>query len=71
MKDYVPGTDIPKPSVKLTGSDGNAYSIMGKVRRSLQKAGAPAEVLDEYYDESTKGDYDNLLRVAIKYVKVI
>jgi hypothetical protein len=44
---------------------------MGKVRRALQKAGAPAEVLDEYYNESTKGDYDNLLRVAIKYVKVI
>jgi uncharacterized protein with FMN-binding domain len=71
MKEYIPGTEILKPLVELTGKDGNAYSIMGRVRRALQKAGAPAEVLDGYYNESTKGDYDNLLRVAIKYVRVV
>jgi hypothetical protein len=46
MKEYIPGTEILKPLVELTGKDGNAYSIMGRVRRALQKAGAPAEVLD-------------------------
>ena len=70
MKEYIPGTEIPKPLVELTGKDGNAYSIMGRVRRALQKAGAPAEVLDKYYEESTKGDCDHLLSIACQYVKV-
>ena len=71
MKEYIPGTEIPKPLVELIGTDGNAYSIMGRVRRALQKAGASAEVLDEYYKESTKGDYNHLLSVAANYVKVV
>jgi hypothetical protein len=70
-ENYIPGTKISKPLVKLTGKDGNAYSIMARVRRALQKAGVPVEVLEEYYNESTKGDYNRLLCVAAKYVKVV
>jgi hypothetical protein len=70
-ENYIPGTKISKPLVKLTGEGGNAYFIMARVRRALQKAGVPVEVLEEYYNESTKGDYNHLLCVAAKYVKVV
>ena len=62
--------DPTKPTVKLTGEDGNAFAIMGTVSRALRKAGLPKERIDKYIEESTAGDYDNLLRVAMKWVNV-
>lgn len=56
--------------VQLTGEDGNAYSIMGKVSRALKSAGATKEEQDQYMNESMSGDYDNLLRVATQWVEV-
>jgi hypothetical protein len=56
--------------VQLSGMDGNAFSIMGRVQDALRKAGATKEELDQYFAESTSGDYDNLLRVACKWVEV-
>lgn len=56
--------------VELVGHDGNAYAIMGRVRAALKKAGATDEELSQYYAESTAGDYDNLLRVAMEWVNV-
>lgn len=57
--------------VELVGQDGNAYAIMGRVQRALKQAGASKEELDRYFTESTAGDYDNLLRVAMEWVEVI
>ena len=37
-----------KPTVKLTGEDGNAFSIMGIVKQSLRRAGADKEYIDKY-----------------------
>ena len=56
--------------VQLTGNDGNAFAIMGAVQRALRQAGASKEELDLYYQESTSGDYDNLLRTACAWVNV-
>lgn len=56
--------------VQLTGEDGNAYAIMGAVRRGLRKAGATPEQIQQYQTESMSGDYDNLLRVAMDWVHV-
>jgi hypothetical protein len=57
-------------TVKLTGNDGNAFSIMGAVSKALRKAGATAEEVEQYMNESMSGDYDNLLRTAMKWVNV-
>lgn len=57
-------------TVQLTGRDGNAFAIMGAVKSALKKAGATEAELDEYFKESTSGDYDNLLRTAMKWVNV-
>lgn len=58
-----------KPIVKLVGTDGNAFAIMGKVARALGQAGKP-ELVQPYMDEAMAGDYDHLLRVTMKYVDV-
>ena len=57
-------------TVQLTGNDGNAFAIMGQVRKALRKAGATSGELEEYMTESMSGDYNNLLRVAMKWVDV-
>lgn len=56
--------------VPLVGEDGNAFAIMARVRRSLKEAGATPEELAQYFEESTSGDYDHLLRVASEWVEV-
>jgi hypothetical protein len=61
----------PEITVKLTGKDGNAFAIMGAVRRALHQASVPADEVAEYTKQSTSGDYDNLLRVAMSWVTVI
>ena len=57
---------LPKPTTDW-GRDGNAYFIMGAVARALKKAGYPPEAVKEYRADSTSGDYDNLLRVAMTW----
>jgi hypothetical protein len=61
---------MPKYQVQVKLSDGNAYAIMGAVQKALKKAGASKEELNRYFTESTAGDYDNLLRVAMDWVEV-
>lgn len=60
----------PEIKVQLVGLDGNAYSIMGRVSAALKEAGISKEEIDEYYAESTSGDYDHLLRTATEWVSV-
>lgn len=59
------------PTVQLVGSDGNAFAVMGKVRKALQYAGADSEYINQYLGEAMAGDYDHLLGVSMKYVDVI
>ena len=59
-----------KPTVKLIGQDGNAFSIMGRVKKALMLAGADKEYIDKYLKESTIGDYSYLLTVSMEYVNV-
>ena len=61
---------MEKPTVKLIGEDGNAFAIMGTVAKALKEAGFSEEHIDKYYEESSSGDYDNLIRVAMKYANV-
>lgn len=70
MENTIPGTDIQKPTVKLIGSDGNAFAILGKVKGALKKAGAPKEVQDAFYEEATSSDYNMVLCTAMKYTEV-
>ena len=59
-----------KPTVKLIARDGNAFGIMGNVKRALKRAGADKEYIDEYLNEATSGDYNHLLTGSMKYVNI-
>ena len=58
-----------KPQVKLIGRDGNAFFIIGTVRKALLKEGMEQEA-KEFMEKATSGDYNNLLRVVMEYVDV-
>ena len=59
----------PNIEVQLTGTDGNAFAILGKVKRAISESHGIAAA-NTYMDEATAGDYDDLLRVTMQWVEV-
>lgn len=57
-------------TMQLSGNDGNAGTIMGSVSRGLKQAGATTQEVDQFRNEAMSGDYDNLLKTAMKWVNV-
>ena len=64
-------TKYPEIEVQLTGNDGNAFAVMGAVKRALKRAKVSADEISEYTEQSMSGDYDYLLRVAMSWVTVL
>ncbi len=63
METKEPITNI---KLKLVNEDGNAFSIMGRARAALRRAGR-ADLLDAFTKECTSGDYNHLLATCMKY----
>lgn len=65
-------TDIKYPDIKvrLIGEDGNGFVIVGRVMRALRRAGLSDEVIEEYREDATSGDYDHLLQTTMRWVEV-
>ena len=63
--------DKERVQVKLIGESGNAFYILGKVRRAMISAGYSQDEIDEYMSRAMSGGYDNLLAVTMEYVDVI
>ena len=59
----------PDVTVQLTGNDGNAFSIISRVRKALKRAGY-TDLAARFLEEATSGDYDHLLQTCMKYVNV-
>ena len=57
-------------SVRLVGEDGNAFSVLGRVRAALRRNGESPEFIDAFTKEATSGDYDHLLATVMKVVEV-
>jgi hypothetical protein len=60
----------PNITVKLTGTNGNAFSVLGNVNRALTQNKVPEDKRKEFLAEATKGDYDNVLQTCMKWVNV-
>ena len=58
-----------RPAVQLTGTDGNAFSIIARCRKALIRAGQRTEA-EEFVREATSGDYNNVIATAMKYCDV-
>jgi len=56
-----------KPTLKLSGEDGNVFNILGKARRVAQKNDMDWSAIQA---EALQGDYDHVLRVMMKYFEV-
>ena len=63
------GPILPDVSVTLVGADGNAFMVLGLVRRAMRRAGYGDRV-DEFTKDATSGDYDHLLATCLRWVNV-
>ena len=58
----------PNVKVKLTGEDGNAFFIIGRVSQALRRANVGNDEIEAFQKEANSGDYDHLLRTCMKWV---
>jgi len=61
----------PDIEVQLTGRDGNAFGILGNVQKAMRRANVSKEEINEFMEEATSGDYNDLLCTAMKWVSVL
>lgn len=61
----------PDITVKLIGTDGNIFSLVGAVRRALLKANVPQTEISEFIDAIMDCDcYDEALCIILQTVEV-
>ena len=60
----------PQVTVPMTGEDGNAFFIIGRVGGALRAEGIPDEKIQEFTAQATSGDYDNVLQTVMRWVNV-
>lgn len=54
--------------IDIGSSDGNAFSIMGKVTGAMKKNHVPNEQIKQFLTEAKSGDYNNLIATCQKWV---
>ena len=59
----------PEINVPMVGEDGNAFSILGRVKRIMRRAGIEDQ-WDQFHAEATSGDYDQLLRTVMAWFAI-
>ena len=59
---------MAKEKYTLVGVDGNAYAVMGYVRRAMQNEGFSKKEQDDYTAAATSGNYDNLLVTSLEMI---
>ena len=58
-------------TVQLSDTDGNAFALVGTVKRALKDGGVPASEITEFCNEAmSAGSYDDLLRFLMETVYV-
>ena len=62
----MPKTDVV---VQLSGEDGNAFFIIGRVSKALRRAGHE-DLVEAFREEAMSGDYDHVIQTAMAYVDV-
>ena len=60
---------FPEITIDLTGEDGNAFFILGRVSRAMKQAGIHAE-FPAFQAEATSGNYDHLLTTVMRWFSV-
>jgi hypothetical protein len=53
--------------MRLVGTDGNAFAIMGKFKESAKRQGWDNASISAVLDQAMSGDYNNLLHTISQY----
>jgi hypothetical protein len=61
----------PNIEVQLTGKDGNAFFIIGTVRRALRRAGLSEDEVNAFSSEASSDNYDNVFMTCLRWVTVL
>ncbi len=61
----------PEIEAQLTGEDGNAFFIIGRVAQKMRGGGVPKDEVEEFTSEAMAGDYSHVLRICAKWVTVL
>jgi hypothetical protein len=64
------GPKYPHVRVRLVGTDGNAFAVLGKVLGALRRAGVSDMERIAFQKAATVGDYDHLLATVMATVEV-
>jgi hypothetical protein len=54
--------------VALSGEDGNAFSILGRVTKAMRRAQVPEHEISLFTSTAMSSDYDHLLTTVMRYV---
>ena len=54
----------PNIVVKLTGIDGNAFSLLGICTKAARKEKLEEDEINSFLDEAMSGDYNKLLKTC-------
>ena len=65
MEEYA---ELGKAELELVGLDGNAWSIMGAVKRAMRQHGYSNQAQGEMTEDSMSGDYNHVLQTAMFWV---
>ena len=57
-------------TVDLIGHDGNAFTVLGRCRKTARDAGLSEDEIATFMTEATAGDYDHLLQTAMRWFDV-
>lgn len=60
----------PDIKVQLTGEDGNAFAVLGRVSQKLRDAGVSDDEIKAFKAEAKAGNYDHLLQTVMDWVEV-
>jgi hypothetical protein len=59
----------PDVHVRLSGEDGNAFSIIGRTRAAMRRAGVSQAEIDAYSNEAASGNYDHVIQTTMAWVE--
>ena len=59
----------PDIVVNLSDNDGNAFAILGRVRKAMRRANVPDRGIEQFTAEAKSGDYDHLLQTVMRTVE--
>lgn len=67
----LPEPQFPSVVINISGPDGNAFMIIGKIKRVFREAGLSNEEFRKAREDMMSGDYEHLLEVARRYVTIV